>query len=85
MQEGAIALSSLFLASETYSLMRNLKGGSYMKLNLFDFIALGVSALGAILMGVSNIRHASKSAIETVETAFSAAEEETDEVDIVDF
>ena len=55
-----------------------------MKLNLFDFIALGVSALGAILMGVSNIRHASKSAIETVETAFSAAEE-TDEVDIVDF
>ena len=57
-----------------------------MKLKLFDFIALGVSALGAILLGVSNIRHASQSAIETVETAFGeAAEEETDEVDIVDF
>lgn len=56
-----------------------------MKLKLFDFIALGVSALGAILLGISNMRHASKSAIETVEAAFSAAEEETDEVDIVDF
>ena len=56
-----------------------------MKLKLFDYIALGISALGAILLGVSNMKHASESAIETVETAFSAAEEETDEVDIVDF
>ena len=56
-----------------------------MKLKLFDFIALGVSALGAILLGISNMRHASKSAIETVEAAFGEAAEETDEVDTVDF
>ena len=83
MQEGAIALSSLFLASETYCLMRKLKGGSYMKLNLFDYIALGISALGAILLGVSNMKHASKSAVEQVKKAYSEAEEDEgyDEVD----
>ena len=83
MQEGAIALSSLFLASETCSLTRKLKGGSYMKLKLFDYIALGVSALGAILLGVSNMRHSSEAAIEQVNKADSEAEEDEgyDEVD----
>ena len=83
MQEGAIALSSLFLASETRSLMRKLEGGSYMKLKLFDYIALGISALGAILLGVSNMKHASESAIEQVKKAYSEAEEDEgyDEVD----
>ena len=83
MQEGAIALSSLFLASETYSLTRKLKGGSYMKLNLFDCIALGILALGAIRLGVSNMKHASESAIEQVKKAYSEAEEDEgyDEVD----
>ena len=83
MQEGAIALSSLFLASETCSLTRKLKGGSYMKLKLFDYIALGISALGAILLGVSNMKHASESAIEQVKKAYSEAEEDEgyDEVD----
>ena len=76
MQEGAIALSSLFLASETCSLTRKLKGGSYMKLTLFDCIALGISALGAILLGVSNMNHASESAVEQVKKAYSEAEED---------
>ena len=52
-----------------------------MKLKLFDFIALGVSALGAILLGISNMRHASKSAIETVEAAYEEAEKEINGVD----
>lgn len=52
-----------------------------MKLKIFDFIALGVSALGAILLGISNMRHASKSAIETVEAAFDEAVEEINTVD----
>ena len=54
-----------------------------MKLNLFDYIALGVSALGAILLGVSNMNHASKSAIEQVNKAYREAEEDEgyDEVD----
>ena len=47
-----------------------------MKLNLFDYIALGVSALGAILLGVSNMRHASGSAIEQVNKAYREAEED---------
>ena len=83
MQESAIALSSLFLVSETCSLMRKLKGGNYMKLKLFDFIALGISALGAILLGVSNMKHASESAIEQVKKAYDQAEEDEgyDEVD----
>ena len=82
MQEGAIALSSLFLASETCSLMSKLKGDGYMKLKLFDYIALGVSALGAILLGVSNMKHASESAIEQVNKAYREAEEDGyDEVD----
>ena len=76
MQEGAIALSSLFLALETCSLMRKLKGGSYMKLKLFDYIALGISALGTILLGVSNMRHASESAVKQVQNAFNEAEED---------
>ena len=83
-QEGAIALSSLFLASETCSLTRKLKGGSYMKLTLFDCIALGISALGAILLGVSNMRHASESAIGQVNKAYREAEED-DGYDEVDF
>lgn len=57
-----------------------------MKLNLFDFIALGISALGTILLGVSNMKHASESAVKQVNNAFDAAEEdETDGVDEVDF
>ena len=58
-----------------------------MKLKVFDWIALGVSALGAILLGVCNMKHASESAIETVEAAFREAEEKTDTdgVDVVDF
>ena len=54
-----------------------------MKLTLFDFIALGISALGAILLGVSNMTHASKSAVEQVKKAYSEAEEDEgyDEVD----
>ena len=53
-----------------------------MKLNLFDYIALGVSALGAILFGVSNMKHASESAIEQVNKAYREAEDEGyDEVD----
>ena len=47
-----------------------------MKLNLFDYIALGISALGAILLGVSNMRHASGSAIEQVNKAYREAEED---------
>ena len=85
MQEGAIALSSLFLASETCSIMRKLKGGSYMKLKLFDFIALGISALGAILLGVSNMKHASESAVEQVKNAFDAAEEDDEGYDVTEF
>ena len=85
MQEGAIALSSLFLASETCSLTRKLKGGSYMKLKLFDFIALGISALGAILLGVSNMKHASESAVEQVKNAFDAAEEDDEGYDVTEF
>ena len=46
-----------------------------MKLTVFDFIALGVSALGAILLGVSNMRHASESAVEQVNRAYDEAEE----------
>lgn len=53
-----------------------------MKLKIFDFIALGVSALGAILLGISNMRHASKSAIEAVEAAYEKAEEEINGVDV---
>ena len=57
-----------------------------MKLKLFDFIALGISALGTILLGVSNMKHASESAVKQVKNAFDAAEEdETDGVDDVDF
>ena len=57
-----------------------------MKLKLFDFIALGISALGTILLGVSNMKHASESAVKQVKNAFDAAEEdETDGVDVVDF
>ena len=57
-----------------------------MKLKLFDFIALGISALGTILLGVSNMKHASESAVEQGKNAFDAAEEdETDGVDEVDF
>ena len=57
-----------------------------MKLKLFDFIALGISALGTILLGVSNMKHASESAVKQVKNAFDAAEEdETDGVDEVDF
>lgn len=54
-----------------------------MKLNLFDYIALGVSALGAILLGVSNMKHASESAIGQVNKAYREAEEDEgyDEVD----
>lgn len=47
-----------------------------MKLTLFDCIALGVSALGAILLGVSNMTHASESAVEQVKKAYSEAEED---------
>ena len=47
-----------------------------MKLKLFDFIALGVSALGAILLGVSNMRHSSEAAIEQVNKAYDQAEED---------
>ena len=54
-----------------------------MKLTLFDYIALGVSALGAILLGVSNMKHASESAIEQVNKAYREAEE--DDVEVVDF
>ena len=55
-----------------------------MKLNLFDFIALGISALGTILLGVSNMRHASESAIKQVQKAYDEAEEAEgyDEVDV---
>ena len=57
-----------------------------MKLKLFDFIALGISALGTVLLGVSNMKHASESAVKQVKNAFDAAEEdETDGVDEVDF
>ena len=54
-----------------------------MKLKVFDWIALGISALGAILLGVSNMRHASESAIEQVKRAYDEAEEPEgyDEVD----
>lgn len=54
-----------------------------MKLNLFDFIALGISALGAILLGVSNMRHSSEAAIKQVRNAFNEAEKDEgyDEVD----
>ena len=53
-----------------------------MKLNLFDYIALGISALGAILLGVSNMRHASESAIGQVNKAYREAEDDGyDEVD----
>ena len=54
-----------------------------MKLKLFDYIALGVSALGTILLGVSNMKHASESAIEQVNKAYREAEEDDghDEVD----
>lgn len=54
-----------------------------MKLTLFDCIALGISALGAILLGVSNMNHASESAIGQVKKAYSEAEEDEgyDEVD----
>ena len=54
-----------------------------MNLTLFDYIALGVSALGAILLGVSNMKHASESAIEQVNKAYREAEEDEgyDEVD----
>ena len=54
-----------------------------MKLNLFDYIALGISALGAILLGVSNMRHSSEAAVKQVQTAFNEAEEDEsyDEVD----
>ena len=55
-----------------------------MKLKLFDYIALGVSALGAILLGVSNMRHASESAIGQVNKAYREAEED-DGYDEVDF
>lgn len=53
-----------------------------MNLKLFDFIALGVSALGTILLGISNMRHASKSAIETVEAAYEEAKEEINGVEV---
>ena len=54
-----------------------------MKLKLFDYIALGISALGAILLGVSNMNHASESAIKQVKKAYSEAEKDEgyDEVD----
>lgn len=55
-----------------------------MKLKLFDFIALGVSALGAVLLGISNMRHASTAAIEQVNAAFDEATEE-DRVDVTEF
>ena len=55
-----------------------------MKLTVFDFIALGVSALGAILMGVSNMRHASESAIEQVNRAYDEAEE-SEGYDVTEF
>ena len=55
-----------------------------MKLTLFDCIALGISALGAILLGVSNMRHASESAIGQVNKAYREAEED-DGYDEVDF
>ena len=53
-----------------------------MKLKVFDWIALCVSALGAILLGVCNMRHASESAIEQVQKAYDDAMEETDGVDV---
>ena len=56
-----------------------------MKLKLFDFIALGISALGAILLGVSNMKHASESAVEQVKNAFDVAEEEDEGYDEVNF
>ena len=70
--------STLFAFSRVRNTLSNekLKGGSYMKLKLFDYIALGISALGAILLGVSNMKHASESAIEQVKKAYSEAEED---------
>lgn len=47
-----------------------------MKLKLFDYIALGISALGAILLGISNMKHASESAVKQVQDAFNEAEED---------
>lgn len=47
-----------------------------MKLNLFDYIALGISALGTILLGVSNMRHSSEAAVKQVKNAFNEAEED---------
>ena len=57
-----------------------------MKLKVFDYIALGISALGAILLGVSNMRHSSEAAIEQVKKSFDeATEEETEGFDITEF
>ena len=57
-----------------------------MKLKVFDWIALGISALGAILLGVSNMRHASESAIEQVRKAYDEAEEnEPEGYDVTEF
>ena len=57
-----------------------------MKLKLFDYIALGISALGAILLGVSNMKHASESAVEQVKKSFDeATEEETEGFDVTEF
>lgn len=50
-----------------------------MKLKLFDWIALGVSALGAVLLGISNMRRSSEAAIEAVNSAFDEANEEMEE------
>ena len=55
-----------------------------MKLKLFDYIALGISALGAILLGASNMKHASESAVEQVKKAYSEAEEDED-YDVTEF
>lgn len=55
-----------------------------MKLKVFDYIALGISALGAILLGVSNMRHSSEAAIEQVKKSFDEATEE-DGVDVTEF
>ena len=57
-----------------------------MKLKVFDWIALGISALGTILLGVSNMRHASESAIEQVRKAYDEAEEnEPEGYDVTEF
>ena len=81
--------STLFAFSRVRNMFSNeklIKGGFSMKLKVFDWIALGISALGAILLGVSNMRHASESAIEQVKRAYDEAEEnEPEGYDEVDF